>query len=69
MRRVSLLCVFLLGALGCGDGDAGRPPLQTIVVPGQEPLAAIVAESPESPWNIVLISIDTLRADRVSTYG
>lgn len=64
-----MLCLVMLGTLCCRDDEPVRSALEPIEIPGQDALAPISAERPTHPWNVVLISIDTLRADRVSAYG
>lgn len=58
-----LLAALTLGLLlcgtGCPDGEADRPP----------PPASDPAPSPSGPPSILLISLDTTRADRLGSYG
>lgn len=58
-------CVALAILMGCGKRDAGTAPESSAPARG----AATKAPAQEGPPNIVLILIDTLRADKLSCYG
>ena len=76
LRCAALVALLAIG-LGCGEDPgpepvrAGRPqPTPHVEVPAVP--RAIVHPAPvraERPFNLVLISIDTLRADHLSAYG
>ena len=59
MSRAVLVATALLAAAGCGGGSSPAPP--------PPPEAARVAAG--RPWNVLLITIDTLRADHLGAYG
>jgi len=58
------LLLGLLAAVGCGGNGGGRA--ETATVPGAGHSAAA---SGSARYNVVLISIDTLRADHLGLYG
>ncbi len=54
--------LLVAGLVGCGGGDSPTPG------PTEDPPAVVEVREPND-LNIILITIDTLRSDRVSSYG
>jgi arylsulfatase A-like enzyme len=73
-RRRSALLAGAALLLACGQGAGfstcfrrGVPPIAVPPVPAE--IAAPRSGSPRAPLHLVLVSIDTLRADRLGVYG
>lgn len=65
VQIVSLLGILagLLAPAGCGGGKPQLPP------PGHVQVPWIEVESAGGPWNVLLLTLDTVRADRFGCYG
>jgi arylsulfatase A-like enzyme/Tfp pilus assembly protein PilF len=59
---VSLVLLTVLAAFGCGGGERPEKPLEDSV-------SAWRGEIAPSDLNVILVTIDTLRSDRISSYG
>jgi arylsulfatase A-like enzyme len=65
-----LLCIGVISLHGCNRAREQRPPLEAdIRYPTTERIEPIGSERARRPYNVLLVSIDTLRADRLSAYG
>jgi len=60
-----VLVCSLISCLGCGGGEAPRPGTSVVIDDAGDEAGAPAARD----LNIILVTIDTLRADRVSCYG
>lgn len=72
MRDPLVRCAVSLGAViavlstGCEPGPNAK---DAPIAPGVAPAETVPAAEPEQPPNVILISIDDLRADRLGVYG
>lgn len=63
-RRILLLVAAASLLAGCGDH-----PDRAIPDPGPQPAQWTAVPEPETPWNLVVITLDTTRRDRLGCYG
>ena len=74
-QLVLLSCLVLVGLGGCGEGSEGSGPssgwkkVETTPEAEAEALAKVREQRDNQAPSIVLISLDTLRADRLGAYG
>lgn len=63
------LLVLLIAALGCREGEGSREQSSAFRVRALDSLVLPTPQPAERPRNLLLVSLDTLRADHVSAYG
>ncbi len=66
--RVSFLFLSLVCVVACGKCGSDTQTQKPVPFPGNQPAAAAKVEAPATP-NVVIITIDTLRADHLTVYG